>query len=395
MEYRLPFTIQVYTNVFGGKMFGKRLTIFKLLGFEIKIDFSWIIIAILITWSLAEGVFPLHNKTLAKNVYWIMGIAGAIGLFLSIIFHELSHSIVARRFGLPMKGITLFIFGGVAEMDEEPKNPKAEFYMAIAGPLASILLGLLLFGLNRLGKLWSWNVSANMVLSYLGTINLILAGFNLIPAFPLDGGRVLRSILWNRKKNLKSATRIASNVGSSFGFFLIFLGIFLVLAGGIVGGIWWVMIGLFLRNASKTSYQSILIKTILDGEPIQRFMKENPVVVSPLTTIEDLIENYIYKYHLKMYPVVQNTNLNGCVDLDSIKNIPKDKWKQLTVDKLMKPCTSDNTINAADDSVRALSVMNKTGNSRLIVVDKTGSLAGIIALNDLLEFISIKLNLEK
>jgi len=377
----------------GGKMFGKRISLFKISGFELKIDLSWIIIAVLITWSLAEGVFPLHNKSLSKFIYWIMGAAGAIGLFLSVIFHELSHSVVARKFGLPMKGITLFIFGGVAEMDEEPPNPKTEFYMAIAGPLASIFLGLFLLALNYLGNLWTWNVSVKMVLSYLGTINFILAGFNLIPAFPLDGGRVLRSFLWHRKKNLRSATRIASGIGIGFGTFLIFLGVFLVLAGGMIGGIWWVMIGIFLRNASKMSYQSILVKTALEGEPIQRFMKENPIAVSPSTTIEELVEKYIYKYHFKMYPVMKGSNLSGCVNLEDIKTVPRSDWKENTVDKLMKPCTNDNTIKITDNSVKAISVMSRTGNATLLVVDKKGNLAGMITLKDLLKFLSIKLNL--
>jgi len=218
-------------------MFGKSFKLFKILGFEVRIDASWIIIALLITWSLAQGVFPIYADYLTPVTYWILGAAGALGLFISIVVHELSHSLVARRFGLPMRGITLFIFGGVAEMDDEPPSPKAEFFMAIAGPIASIIIGLFFIGLFSVGRVLFWPTPPMILFSYLGTINLILAAFNLLPAFPLDGGRVLRSILWGWRKNLRWATRVSSIISSSFGLALVFLGIFSVLGGGLVGGI--------------------------------------------------------------------------------------------------------------------------------------------------------------
>jgi len=191
-------------------MFGKRIKLFKLLGFEVRVDWSWIIIAILIAWSLSKGLFPSYYKNLSTQTYWWMGIIGAAGLFLSIIVHELSHSLVARKYGLPMKGITLFIFGGVAEMEEEPPSARAEFMMAIAGPLSSILIALVFYGIQAAGKQAGLAAPVTGVVGYLAMINGILAGFNLLPAFPLDGGRVLRSILWGVKKNLRWATYISS-----------------------------------------------------------------------------------------------------------------------------------------------------------------------------------------
>ena len=173
-------------------MFGKRITLFKLFGFSVHVDLSWLVIAALITWSLAQGLFPHQFEGLPAAAYWIMGAAGAVGLFFSIVFHELFHSLAARRFGIPMTGITLFIFGGVAEMDDEPPNPKAEFFMAIAGPLSSIVLGVMFYALFIIAELQEWPLIAAGVLGYLGVINWILAAFNLLPAFPLDGGRVLR-----------------------------------------------------------------------------------------------------------------------------------------------------------------------------------------------------------
>ena len=190
-------------------MFGKRIPLFKLLGFTVNIDLSWLILAVLVTWSLAKGLFPYYFEGLSNQVYWWMGIAGAIGLFISIVFHEFCHSIVARHFGLPMKGITLFIFGGVAEMESEPQSPKVEFLMAIMGPVSSVLLGAAFYLASMAGKSVGWPTSVNGVLQYLMVINFVLAGFNLLPAFPLDGGRVLRSILWGIRGNLRWATRIA------------------------------------------------------------------------------------------------------------------------------------------------------------------------------------------
>ena len=376
-------------------MFGTRIKLFKLLGFEVRIDVSWIIIAVLVVWSLAQGVFPLYYEGLSSSTYWILGVIGAVGLFASIIFHELCHSLVARRFGLPMKGITLFIFGGVAEMDEEPQSPKAEFFMAIAGPLASVFLGALAFGLFAIGRSVVWPQPLMMILNYLGSINLLLAIFNMLPAFPLDGGRVFRSILWHYKKNIRWATRVASGVGSGFGLALIFIGIFSVLAGGIVGGIWWALIGLFLRSASKMSYQSILVRSVLEGQSVQKFMKPEPVTVSPDVTVDHLVEDYIYKFHYKMFPVVNDSRPLSCINMSDVKSVPKEEWDKHTVSELAHPCSTDNTISMDQDALKALSIMNKTGNSRLMVIDPGGKLIGMVALKDLLKFLSMKLDLEE
>jgi Zn-dependent protease len=209
---------------------GKRITLFHLSGFPIRIDASWLILAALVTWSLARGYFPTVLPELASEAYWYMGAAGALGLFVSIILHELAHAVVARRVGIRMKGITLFIFGGVAEMENEPPNADAEIKMAIAGPIASLLVGV---GLLRRRPWESAGASVTLtgVLKYLAFINVVLAMFNMVPAFPLDGGRVLRGILWKSGKNLQRATGITSAIGASFGFMLILLGLFSLFSG--------------------------------------------------------------------------------------------------------------------------------------------------------------------
>jgi Zn-dependent protease len=374
-------------------MFGKRITLFKLLGFEVHIDPSWLIIVLLVIWSLTKGWFPSNYRDLTPATYLWMGLSGAAGLFFSVVFHELCHSLVARRFGLPMKGITLFIFGGVAEMSDEPSSAKAEFLMAIAGPLSSILLGLMLYVVTALGgEVLSTPVIG--VIDYLAKINLFLAVFNLLPAFPLDGGRVLRAALWQWKKNLRWATRIASRIGTGFGIFLILIGIFYVVMGSIINGIWLFMIGMFLRNAAQMSYQQVLIRKALEGETVQHFMKKNPVTAPSSISVKELVEDYIYNYHYKMYPVVEGGELIGCITSRQVKDIPRDQWTSRTVGNVAIRCSPENTIDPAADALKALSVMSRTGNSRLMVVDD-GRLVGIITLKDIMGFISIKLELDE
>jgi Zn-dependent protease/CBS domain-containing protein len=376
-------------------MFGKQITLFTLFGFKVRIDLSWLILAVFITWSLAQGVFPHYYEGLSPKAYWWMGIFGAIGLFASIIFHELWHSMGARKFGLSIKEITLFIFGGVANMEEEPPDPKVEFFMAIAGPLASFFLSGLFYGLYLGGKTGNWGLPVVGVIGYLSWINLILAIFNLIPAFPLDGGRVFRSALWGWKHNLRWATRIASRIGSGFGIFSIVMGVFAIISGGFIQGMWWVLIGMFVMSASKMSYQRLLMRQILEGEPVRRFMISDPVAVPPSITIDQLVEEYIYKYHFKMFPVLEDHKPISCITTRQIKEIPRTEWDQHTVGEIAVPCSSENTVAEDTDAMEALSRIHRTKNSRLMVIDKNNQLVGILSLKDLLQFLSLKLDLEE
>ena len=376
-------------------MFGKRIKLFKLLGFEVRIDWSWIIIAILIAWSLSKGVFPSYYKNLSAQTYWLMGIIGALGLFLSIIVHEFSHSLVARKYGVPMKGITLFIFGGMAEMTDEPTSPRAEFMMALVGPLSSLAIGFVFYLLLVMGKQVEWPKPVNGILGYLAFINGLLAAFNTIPAFPLDGGRILRSILWGWKKNIRWATKLSSRIGTGFGILLIVFGFFNVLRGNFIGGMWWFLIGMFIHGAAKMSYQQLVTRKALEGEKVSRFMKENPVTVSPSLTVDKLVEDYIYEHHFKMFPIVgDNDQLEGCVTTKEVKGVPREEWGNRTVRDIATPCTEQNTIHGEEDAMKALSRMNQTGSSRLMVVNDS-QLAGVIALKDMMKFLSLKVELDE
>lgn len=375
-------------------MFGKRFELFKLAGFAVRVDLSWIVIAVLITWSLASGVFPQFFENLPTATYWAMGVAGALGLFASIILHELSHSLVARRFGMPMKGITLFIFGGVAEMDDEPPTAKAEFAMAIAGPIASVLIalacGIIYLATTQLGL----PVYVSGVFGWLAWINAILVAFNILPAFPLDGGRVLRSALWHYKRNLRWATRITSQIGSGFGIMLIVLGAVTFIGGNFIGGMWWFLIGMFLRGAAQMSYQQVLLRRALEGEGLERFMRTDVVTVSFETPLSELVENYIYKHHFKMYPVLEDGHLRGCVTIKNVRNVPREQWHETSVADIAEECSPNNTVPVTADAMEALKKMNSTGASRLMVVDGD-QLAGVIALKDVMRFISVKLELDE
>jgi Zn-dependent protease/CBS domain-containing protein len=323
----------------------------------------------------------------------MMGIIGAVGLFFSIIAHEFCHSLVARKSGMPMKGITLFIFGGVAEMGEEPPSAKAEFLIAVVGPLSSIAIAGIFYAIYRLGTAIDWSEAINGVVAYLAMINGLLAAFNLVPAFPLDGGRILRSALWGWKGNLRWATRISSTIGGGFGIFLIIIGFVRILSGNFIGGMWLGLIGLFIQGAAKMSYQQLITRRALEGEPLKRFMETNPITVPESITVDQLVEDYIYRYHFKMFPVVNSRRLVGCITTKEIKEIPREDWNRKTVGEIANRCSGENTIEPDADAVRALSAMRRNNASRLMVVEGD-RLVGIIALKDMLEFLNLKVELD-
>lgn len=375
-------------------MFGRPVTLFRIFGFEVKADWSWLILGTLVVWSLARGLFPGWIKGLDPAAYWLMGVAGAAGLFLSIVFHELCHSLVARRYGIDMRGITLFLFGGVSEMGDEPPSPKAEFFMALAGPVSSVVLAAVLFAAGFFLRGAGPSTPVSGVFRYLGLLNFVLAGFNLLPAFPLDGGRVLRAVLWGTWNDLRRATRLASSVGLGAGAVLMGLGALQFLMGQVVGGLWTLIIGVFVRGAARSSYRQILFRQALEGVPVKKLMTAEPVTVSPATSIRQLVEDYVYKFQHKMYPVVESGRLVGCVTLDQVKGIAREDWPSRDVGGLARDCSADNTVGPDEDVLKALALMQRTGRSRLLVAE-SGKLDGVIALKDIMGYIALKLELEE
>ncbi len=368
--------------------------LFTLFGFEVKLDLSWLLLALLISWSLGAGWFPARYPELSGHAHAWMGVSVAIGVFFSIVFHEFSHSIVARFYGMPIRGITLFIFGGVAEMESEPPNPKAEFLMAIAGPISSFLLAAILWGTAAIAEDATWPQPVTGVLSTLAVINFTVAVFNLAPAFPLDGGRVLRAALWHWRRDLHEATFISSRIGRGFGTALMILGVVAFVGGNLIGGMWWFLIGIFVRGAASSSYQQLVLKDMVEGQPVRRFMRSEPITVAPSVSIADWVEEYVYRHHYKMYPVLDGSQLLGCITVDSLQGLQRNDWPSTKVADLMESRSESNTIDAGTDTMALLSrILQPGGRSRFMVVEDD-RLVGVISLKDLLELISLKLQIE-
>ncbi len=372
-------------------MFGRRFHLFTLFGFPVRADVSWFFIAALFTGSFAIQYLPHLEgfEGLSATTYWAMAIALALGLFGSVVLHEIAHALAARHYRLAIDGITLFIFGGVAEMTDEPPHPRAELVVAVAGPAASLAIGLGLGAVWMAGPSEGIAVPLAYVVGYLAVMNLLLVAFNLIPAFPLDGGRVLRSILWDFGKDLTRATRITSAIGSAFGIFLILLGGVVFVAGALVAGVWSVLIGLFLRHAARLSYRRVLLRNALEGEPVSRFMHQEPVTVPRAISIEDLVREFVLRYHSKMFPVVDGERLVGCVTTQQIRRLPREEWPRQTVGSIAESCSPSWTVSPTTDALEALTRMSTRGVSRLLVADGD-RLVGVLALTDLLRFFSLK-----
>lgn len=375
-------------------MFGKGIYLFRLFGFQVQADMSWLILAFLITWSLATGYFPSRYLHLSPAQYWGMGILGAIGLFGSLIFHELSHSLVARRFGIPMKGITLFIFGGVAHMEDEPPNPKSEFFMAIVGPLFSLLLAALLYGAMQGGRAVGWPEPVSGIVGYLSFINVLLAMFNMVPAFPLDGGRVFRSALWAWKGDIRWATKLATEFGSGFGAVLMVWGGFSLFTGDVVGGLWYGLIGFFLYGAAGQSYQQVLVNRALRGESVRRFMSRDPITVPPDLSVQSWVDAYLYRYLYDLFPVTRDSKVVGCISSKQIGSLPRTEWDRKSVADVMTPCSPEHGIQAETEAVKALAQMNRTGMSRLLVFEGD-RLVGMLVLKDLMKLMAFRMELEE
>jgi Zn-dependent protease/CBS domain-containing protein len=373
-------------------MFTTRWRLFRILGIPINIDLSWVIILLLLTWTLAFG-FAQSIPGLTRAESWGLGLVTALGFFLCIVLHELGHAVVARKVGIPMRGITLFMFGGVAEMVGEPPSAGREFGMAIAGPLVSALLALLFVILAIVASVGEWPVELAVMLEYLWMINVAVLVFNLVPAFPLDGGRVLRAILWGTMGSLRRATYWCSIIGKGFAWFLIFLGILDIMSGLVVPGIWLALIGLFLNNAAQAGYEQVLIRQILQGEPVSRFMNRDPIVVHPSLSLLDWVEEYVYRYHHKAFPVVVVGRLEGLISTRHLANFPREEWEMHTVAEAMQTNLDNITLAPDADALSALERMQGQGAERLLVTEN-GRLVGLISLRDLLAFLHLKLELE-
>ncbi len=351
-------------------MFSKTIPLFRAFGIQINLDYSWFVIFFLITFVLAVGYFPYAYPGYPYVVYWIVGAFSAVLLFLSVLLHELAHSLVARRFGLTVKEIDLFIFGGVAMIEEEAPDPKAEFLIAAAGPIASFFIGSFFF---ILALIYPVDDIINGVINYLLFVNFIIALFNLVPAFPLDGGRILRAFIW-AKKDILTATKISAYTGLAFSYFLIFMGLLSFFQGSFLNGVWYGLIGLFLRQASKRSYEQTKISYILSKYKVQHFL----ITVKPLLPEQTLYEvfNYYYPfYHLRIYPVIGPDGRIYIIDISRFRNLSTEELSKIKVKDVAQPV--EVYVSPFDNLTKALRLMNKYGLDELPVIYEN-TILGII-----------------
>jgi Zn-dependent protease len=369
------------------------INLLRIHGIQITIDYSWFIIFFLVVYSMAESYFPQAEKLHSTPQYWLMGITAACLLFLSVLAHELAHSLVALRQGIQVLSIRLFIFGGLAQISSEPKSGRNEFLIALAGPATSMAIALASgFVYVFLLLTGSYRPLAAMA-SYLATANFILAFFNMIPGFPLDGGRILRAILWDRWNDLTRATKTVSQIGNSFALFLILLGVVLLLfTPSMVGGLWVVFIGLFMKQSAVGSYQAAVLKEALSGVQIRQIMTENVVAVDWLKSLEELVRDYVYRFQFTSFPVFDRDEFMGMVSLSDVRTVPKELWGFKQVRDVMTPADHVLVLRPTDDATDALSRMASADIGRMPVLEN-GRLVGIVSRRDIMNLFKIKSDL--
>ena len=360
----------------------------KILGIEIYISYSWFFIFALVTFALSFGFFPQQfpDHSIAANV--AIGLVASALFFLSLLFHELSHSMVANRNDIPIKKITLFIFGGISQMSEEPKDPKAEFKMALAGPTSSLFLAGAFFVLFR--ALVSSGISSEYfaAFAWLAEINLLLAIFNLAPGFPLDGGRILRAAVWSASGDFERATNIAARGGQVIAFLLIGLGLMLFFAGQL-GGVWLMLIGWFLNQSAIGSFRQVMLQHTLADVSVHDIMSHDVKTAGPDTTLKDLVDHYFLRHRFGRFPILAGDELLGIVTLHDIKDVPRPDWPTVTAGEIIEPIDDSMMINEGEPAIKALLKMANEGAGHLLVVNE-GRLVGLVTKTDILGIIRVR-----
>jgi Zn-dependent protease/predicted transcriptional regulator len=369
-------------------MLRTNIRLFKAFGIPVEINISWFIIFALVSWSLVSLYFPTNYPDLSVASYWIMGLVAALLLFASVVLHELGHSYVAKTHGVPIRRITLFLFGGVSQLAKESSDPVTEIKIAIAGPAVSFVLMVLFFVMYAISGRQASGQGFAPVLKYLAYVNGILGVFNLIPGFPLDGGRLLRATIWRVTGNLQRSTYIASRVGGIVGIAFIAIGFLSVFRGGFIFGLWMVLIGFFLRQAAEASYFQVVIDGALKGMKVEDVMKSEVVTVAGDLSIQDLVDGYFFRYHYDCFPVAEEGRLTGLVTLNDIRNIPRAKWRGTSVGDVMQKDLAKLSVTAEEDLSTVLRRIIRDRCGRLPVVDGE-RVVGIITRKDIMEALRV------
>ncbi|MBN1134954.1 MAG: site-2 protease family protein [Anaerolineae bacterium] len=366
------------------------LSLGKVLGIPVRLHATWFLVAVLVTVSLAAGFFPQQYEGWSPMTYWLVGAVTTVLFFASVLLHELGHSVLALREKVPVKSITLFIFGGVAQIGAEPPTAGAEFRIAIAGPMVSFALAAIFTGL---GAIVAGIESLSAPLAYLGRINLLLGAFNLIPGFPLDGGRVFRALVWQVRGSFRAATRLASRLGQIVAAGLILYGIAQFFFGaGLMGGLWYVFIGWFLNNAAQSSYQQVVLRDLLSGVKARNVMTQQCQTVPAGVPLDRLVEDNVLGQGQRCFFVADQGDLKGLITLHNIRRVAPSQRSELTADQVMTPANSVYQVHPEDDVMAVLQKMDESDVNQVPVVDG-GRLLGLITRESLLHDIRLRAEL--
>ncbi|RQD77398.1 MAG: CBS domain-containing protein [Candidatus Syntrophonatronum acetioxidans] len=366
-------------------MFRNAIKIFRIFGIDVDIDISWFVVFFLFSFTLSEHYFPEVLPGVDLTTYWTLGITVTILIFVSVLIHELAHSLMAIKEGIPINKITLFIFGGVAQMKKEPEEPSSELKIAIIGPLSSITLGVI-FGILYLVLPEGQAVTAGV--EFLSRINFVVGTINMIPAFPLDGGRVLRGLLWLWKKNLLLATRIAVTAGSVFAFFAMGFGFIILFTLGSIWGLWYIFIGWLLYQAGQSSYSQVALKESLSGIKVEEVMSREVQTIEAGFSISYLIDKF-YEYRYGAFPVVEKDSLRGLVSINHAKEVSREKWEEVKVEDIMTPMEDCIVTSPEEEAVDVMIKMAGEGAGRALVV-KDDKLMGILSNTDMMRVIKLR-----
>jgi Zn-dependent protease len=357
----------------------------RIAGIDILVHPSWFLVFALLTWSLSEGLFLEEHPDWGRTASWTAGVATSLLMFGSLLLHEFSHCLMARRRGLDVSSVTLFIFGGVSSLKGEPKEPADEFRIAIVGPVTSFALA----GVFGLAGLALWGTGADTAAFYLALINAVLGVFNLLPGFPLDGGRLLRAAIWARSRSLRRATRVATQTGSGLAFVLMAVGVVMALAGAFLSGIWLIVVGWFLRSQAEASYSQLVTKDVLEATAVMAVLEPDYHAVHPETTLESLVNGYFLHFSQRYYPVSTNWGLAGLVTVTDLRRVPRDEWRRRTVADAMTPASGLHTL-APDDSLgRAAELMAAQDINQLPVIDE-GHLLGFVTRGGVMRILQLR-----
>jgi Zn-dependent protease/predicted transcriptional regulator len=360
-------------------------TLARIAGIRIGVNWTWLIVFALITWSLATQVFPDQNPGLSDGTYVVIALVAALLFFLSILLHELGHAIQARRDGVEIEGITLWLFGGVAQFKGGFPSAGAEFRIAIAGPLVSFALGIF-FVLVAVGLSMPQEVDG--VAAWLGYTNLLLLVFNLLPALPLDGGRVLRSALWKLRGDFGWATRVSAAIGRGFGYLFIVGGVAMFFWMDAVGGLWLAFIGWFLLGAASAEARYLAVRDALDGLHVRDLMVRDPLTVTPDLTLEELYDRVIWAHRYTTYPVVEDGRVVGLLPFRCVAQVPRSEWGTRRVRDCMLALDKVPLMRADEPAAEALAELSD-GVGRALVVEDGNRLAGLLSITDVVRALEV------